>query len=165
MLSSPRYGLPPPPVPRIQAPTASASISSSASSLMGPDIMAVSSAKGEGLPGCTKRRSAGANYATCHLSDDYRGVLSRRPCGCAGNRTMLPTRRVWRDTFAPAARGVAAIRKQQCGDCCGVGAGAGTEDGFSLASEATGVTGLAERYAAALFDLADERRNLDEVAS
>src|SRR5580693_4249275 len=36
MLRSPRYGLPPPPVPRIQAPTASASTSSSASSLIGP---------------------------------------------------------------------------------------------------------------------------------
>lgn len=35
----------------------------------------------------------------------------------------------------------------------------------SLASEATGVSGLAERYAAALFDLADERRLLDEVAA
>jgi F-type H+-transporting ATPase subunit delta len=34
-----------------------------------------------------------------------------------------------------------------------------------LASETTGVTGLAERYAAALFNLADERRMLDEVAS
>jgi F-type H+-transporting ATPase subunit delta len=34
-----------------------------------------------------------------------------------------------------------------------------------LASETTGVSGLAERYAAALFDLADERRTLDEVAS
>ncbi len=34
-----------------------------------------------------------------------------------------------------------------------------------MASEATGVSGLAERYAAALFDLADERRILDEVAS
>jgi len=34
-----------------------------------------------------------------------------------------------------------------------------------LASEATGVSGVAERYAAALFDLADERRVLDEVAS
>jgi len=34
-----------------------------------------------------------------------------------------------------------------------------------LASEATGVSGLAERYAGALFDLADERRMLDEVAS
>ncbi|MGA7867576.1 MAG: F0F1 ATP synthase subunit delta [Stellaceae bacterium] len=34
-----------------------------------------------------------------------------------------------------------------------------------MASEATGVSGLAARYAAALFDLADERRILDEVAS
>ena len=33
-----------------------------------------------------------------------------------------------------------------------------------MASEATGVSALAERYAAALFDLADERRALDEVA-
>jgi F-type H+-transporting ATPase subunit delta len=46
-----------------------------------------------------------------------------------------------------------------------LGAGAGTEDGFPLASETTGVTGLAERYAEALFDLADERRTLDEVAT
>ena len=34
-----------------------------------------------------------------------------------------------------------------------------------MASETTGVSGIAERYAAALFDLADERRMLDEVAS
>ena len=34
-----------------------------------------------------------------------------------------------------------------------------------MASETTGVSGLAERYAAALFDLADERRMLDEVAT
>jgi F-type H+-transporting ATPase subunit delta len=34
-----------------------------------------------------------------------------------------------------------------------------------LASETTGVSGLAERYAAALFDLADERRTLDEIAA
>ena len=33
-----------------------------------------------------------------------------------------------------------------------------------MASEATGVSGLAERYAAALFELADERRELDAVA-
>ena len=33
-----------------------------------------------------------------------------------------------------------------------------------MASEATGVSGLAERYAAALFDLADERHELDAVA-
>ena len=34
-----------------------------------------------------------------------------------------------------------------------------------MASETTGVSGLAERYAAALFDLGDERRTLDAVAS
>ena len=34
-----------------------------------------------------------------------------------------------------------------------------------MASEATGVAGLAERYAAALFELADERKALDTVAS
>ncbi len=33
-----------------------------------------------------------------------------------------------------------------------------------MASEATGVSGLAERYASALFDLAEEARALDEVA-
>jgi len=37
-------------------------------------------------------------------------------------------------------------------------------DRFPLASEATGVSGLAVRYAAALFDLADERHALDAVA-
>ena len=44
-------------------------------------------------------------------------------------------------------------------------AGALTGDRFPLASEATGVSGLAERYAAALFDLADERHELDAVAA
>jgi F-type H+-transporting ATPase subunit delta len=34
-----------------------------------------------------------------------------------------------------------------------------------LASETTGVSALAERYATALFDIADERRALDEVAT
>lgn len=33
-----------------------------------------------------------------------------------------------------------------------------------MASEATGVSGLAERYGRALFDLADEGRSLDQVA-
>ena len=33
-----------------------------------------------------------------------------------------------------------------------------------MASETTGVSALAERYATALFDIADERRALDEVA-
>jgi len=34
-----------------------------------------------------------------------------------------------------------------------------------VASEATGVSGLAERYAKALFELADDRKTLDEVAN
>jgi F-type H+-transporting ATPase subunit delta len=42
--------------------------------------------------------------------------------------------------------------------------GALIEDRFPLASEATGVASLAERYAAALFELADERHALDAVA-
>jgi F-type H+-transporting ATPase subunit delta len=38
-------------------------------------------------------------------------------------------------------------------------------EGFRrVASEGTGVSGLADRYAAALFELADERKLLDEVA-
>jgi F-type H+-transporting ATPase subunit delta len=63
-----------------------------------------------------------------------------------------------------ALRRRAGFRKQQGKGCCGLAPG-GTEDGFSLASETTRVSGLAERYAAALFDLADERRALDEVAT
>jgi F-type H+-transporting ATPase subunit delta len=61
-------------------------------------------------------------------------------------------------------RRCAGFRKQQGKGCCGLRPG-GTEDGFPLASETTGVSGLAARYAAALFDLADERHGLDEVAS
>ena len=34
-----------------------------------------------------------------------------------------------------------------------------------MASETTGVSALAERYAAALFEIAEERRLLDEVAA
>jgi F-type H+-transporting ATPase subunit delta len=75
---------------------------------------------------------------------------------------MLPTAPVWRG--ATVLRRCAAFRKQQGKGCSGLAPG-GTEDGFSLASETTGVSGLAERYAAALFDLADERHALDEVAT
>src|SRR5206468_3186163 len=69
----------------------------------------------------------------------------------------------------------AGLRRRQCRaairpkatrkGCCGFSRSGYTEDGFPLASETTGVSGLAERYAAALFDLADERRIFDEVAS
>jgi F-type H+-transporting ATPase subunit delta len=79
-------------------------------------------------------------------------IYVRNRAGLAG--------RAWR-----RRRLVAAIRKRQGRAAARTGAGAGTEDGFSLASENTGVSGLAERYAAALFDLADERRILDEVAT
>jgi F-type H+-transporting ATPase subunit delta len=57
----------------------------------------------------------------------------------------------------------AAIRRRR--RAAGAFTRAADEDGFPLASETTGVSGLAVRYAAALFDLADERRILDEVAS
>src|SRR5688572_8833870 len=43
-------------------------------------------------------------------------------------------------------------------------AGALIGDRFPLASETTGNSGLAERYAAALFEMADERHALDAVA-
>src|SRR3546814_4483085 len=36
--------------------------------------------------------------------------------------------------------------------------------GFSVASTSTGLSGIAERYATALFELADERKTLDQVA-
>ena len=42
--------------------------------------------------------------------------------------------------------------------------GALIEDCLRLAAESTGISGLAERYAAALFELADERHALDAAA-
>jgi len=75
---------------------------------------------------------------------------------------MLGTAPVWRGV---AARAHVACRDPKTTKGCGAFARAADEDGFPLASETTGVSGLAERYAAALFDLADERRILDEVAS
>jgi F-type H+-transporting ATPase subunit delta len=58
----------------------------------------------------------------------------------------------------------AEIRKRH-GSAAAALAGAAIEDRVSLAAEATGVSGLAERYAEALFELADERRMLDGVAA
>jgi F-type H+-transporting ATPase subunit delta len=61
--------------------------------------------------------------------------------------------------------GIFAPRSARPTTCRDTGfAGALIEDRFPLASEATGVSGLAERYAAALYELADERRALDAVA-
>jgi F-type H+-transporting ATPase subunit delta len=65
---------------------------------------------------------------------------------CAAGGT--PTRPGHDDGDAAAAGEADAAGK----DCC------------KLASEATGLTLLAERYAAALFAIADERRALDEAA-
>jgi F-type H+-transporting ATPase subunit delta len=56
-------------------------------------------------------------------------------------------------------------RKQTGNAAAAFPAGAAIEDCYTLASETTGVSALAERYAAALFDIAEERRMLDEVAS
>src|SRR5580693_224805 len=75
---------------------------------------------------------------------------------------MLRTAPVWRGVAAAGAR--CLPRSEDDEGLRGL-ARAPVEDGFPLASETTGVSGLAERYAAALFDLADERRTLDEVAS
>ena len=75
---------------------------------------------------------------------------------------MLGTAPVWRGVVTQAH---VACRNPKTTKCCGVWAPAADKDGFPLASETTGVSGLAERYAAALFDLADERRMLDEVAA
>lgn len=43
--------------------------------------------------------------------------------------------------------------------------GAQIEERLPLAAESTGISGLAERYAAALFELADDRHELDAVAN
>jgi F-type H+-transporting ATPase subunit delta len=57
------------------------------------------------------------------------------------------------------------IRKQTGNAAAAFPAGAAIEDCCTLASETTGVSALAERYGAALFEIAEERRMLDEVAS
>ena len=104
---------------------------------------------GHSLPGPERRQIE----AFCH-----------GPHCCADSRCMLGTAPVWRGAFAQAhvaCRDPMTTKK----GCCGAFARAADEDAFPLASETTGVSGLAARYAAALFDLADERRILDEVAS
>src|SRR5260221_3301567 len=83
--------------------------------------------------------------------------------GCAGQPSVLGTARISRGSVAPSAR--CAPRSPKRNERSRPSsAGALIGDRFSLASEATGVSGLAERYAAALFELADERHALDAVA-
>src|SRR5438874_12672280 len=75
---------------------------------------------------------------------------------------MLPTARVSRGPAAP--RALLAPRSPKATGCRDrPPAGALIGGRFPLA-EATGTSGLAERYAAALFELAAERRTLDAVA-
>ena len=90
----------------------------------------------------------------------------RRSRHCAGGKRVLATRAfpgaVARGGFVlanlresksfPASHGDPNLSSRE------------NEDRSHVASETTGVSGLAERYAAALFDLADERKALDEVA-
>jgi F-type H+-transporting ATPase subunit delta len=75
---------------------------------------------------------------------------------------MLGTARISRGWFGPEVIFV-EVRLGQCRDP--PLPGAQIEDRLPLAAESTGVSGLAERYAAALFELADERHALDEVAA
>lgn len=75
---------------------------------------------------------------------------------------MLPIARISRGPAAPSVLLHRDLPKAtSCRDRPPAGALIG--DPFPLA-EATGTSGLAERYAAALFELADERRALDAVA-
>src|SRR5438874_3983055 len=80
-----------------------------------------------------------------------------------GEQVMLGTARISRGRAAPNAPLRRDLSTQRiCRDRPPAGALIG--DRFPLASEATGASGLAERYAAALFDIADERHALDPVA-
>ena len=74
---------------------------------------------------------------------------------------MLGTARISRGQAAPRSF-LAEVQYEQCRDPSLPGAQ--IEDRLPLAAESTGISGLAERYAAALFELADERRALDQAA-
>jgi F-type H+-transporting ATPase subunit delta len=76
---------------------------------------------------------------------------------------VLGTARISRDPAAPTVHSRRNPPRNRLSRP--TSAGALTGDRFPLASEATGVSGLAVRYAAALFDLADERHALDAVAN
>src|ERR1700704_6325548 len=89
--------------------------------------------------------------------------MSVRGCGgCTRRPPVLPTERISRGPAASRARRRRDPPKAtSCRDRPPAGALIGGR--FPLA-EATGTSGLADRYAAALFELADERRLLDAVA-
>ena len=78
---------------------------------------------------------------------------------------MLGTARISRGPWYIAMAPRSSLAEVQYGQCCDPSLpGALIEDRLPLAAESTGISGLAERYAAALFELADERHALDAVA-
>src|SRR5271166_1680651 len=79
-------------------------------------------------------------------------------------RVMLESARIWRGGFRPRCC-VREIRNQPTKMPRPSSRGALVGDSSRLASESTGVSALAERYATALFEIADERRALDGVAA
>src|SRR5258708_37655266 len=85
--------------------------------------------------------------------------------GCAGGGKMLGTARISRGPRHrtwPRGRLLPRSPRIPCRDP--PLPGAQSEERFTLAAESTGISTLAERYAAALFELADERHALDAVA-
>jgi len=74
---------------------------------------------------------------------------------------MLGTARISRGQRAPRSS-LAEVQNGQCRDPSLPGAL--IEDRLPVVAESTGVSGLAGRYAAALFELADERHALDDAA-
>jgi F-type H+-transporting ATPase subunit delta len=84
------------------------------------------------------------------------------PAVARNRQHMLGTARISRDRLGPDSGVAPNLPKQLAAATAPAGALIG--DRFPLASEATGAGGLAERYAAALFELADEQHALDAVA-
>src|SRR5258708_16354348 len=85
--------------------------------------------------------------------------------GCAGGGKMLGTARISRGPRHrtwPRGRLLPRSPRIPCRDP--PLPGAQSEERFPLAAESTGISTLAERYAAALFELDDERHALDAVA-
>jgi F-type H+-transporting ATPase subunit delta len=76
---------------------------------------------------------------------------------------MLGTARISRGPVAPSAH--LRPRSPNATVVATILQGALIGESFPLASEGTGISGLAERYAAALFELAEERHALDAVAA
>src|ERR1700686_3090285 len=84
------------------------------------------------------------------------------PAVAQNRQHMLGTVQISRDRLGPDSGVAPNLPKQLAAATAPAGALLG--DQFTLASEATGAGGLAERYAVALFELADEQHALDAVA-